>query len=80
MKWGLSGNQFAERLIYPFFNSYAIYCGDIMPWDILAETDYESNCVIILVGTSHNIFGFLHYIVIIGKSIDAKQYIVIDAS
>jgi|JI10StandDraft_1071094.scaffolds.fasta_scaffold1071228_1 hypothetical protein len=43
-----------------------------MPWDILVETDYENNCVIILVGTSHNIFGFLHYIVIIGKSMDAK--------
>lgn len=36
--------------------------------------------MIILIGTSNHIFGYLHYIVVIGRARDNTEYIVTDAS
>ena len=35
IRWGLSGYKFAQKLIYDHYDTYTVYCGPKMPWDVL---------------------------------------------
>lgn len=49
-----------------------------MPWDLINDTDYSLNSVIIFVRCSTKITGNLHYMIIIGKNNDNSQYLLFD--